>query len=167
MTMKVEGKSWKFGDDVNTDLIVPGKYLELVDPHEIANHAMEGIDPEFPRKVSKGDVVVGGKNFGCGSSREHAAIALKYIGVGAVVAESFARIFYRNAINLGLPILECPGIASAVSECDVLEIDLTGGKVVNTTTGKELSFVPLPGFMVDVLDEGGLVKYLKKKLDEW
>ena len=165
--MKVSGKAWKFGDDVNTDLIVPGKYLELVDPHEMAKHAMEGIDPDFPDKVSEGDVVVGGSNFGCGSSREHAAIALKYVGVGAVVAESFARIFYRNAINLGLPALECPGISEAVSEGDSLEIDLTGGKVVNATTGKELEFVPLPDFMVEVLDEGGLVTYIRNHLDEW
>jgi 3-isopropylmalate/(R)-2-methylmalate dehydratase small subunit len=165
--MKVSGKAWKFGDDVNTDLIVPGKYLELVDPHEMAKHAMEGIDPDFPGKVSEGDVVVGGSNFGCGSSREHAAIALKYVGVGAVVAESFARIFYRNAINLGLPALECPGISEAVSEGDSMEIDLTGGKVVNATTGKELEFVPLPGFMVEVLEEGGLVTYIRNHLDEW
>jgi len=165
--MKVSGKAWKFGDDVNTDLIVPGKYLELVDPHEMAKHAMEGIDPSFPGKVSEGDVVVGGSNFGCGSSREHAAIALKYVGVGAVVAESFARIFYRNAINLGLPALECPGISEAVSEGDSLEIDLTGGKVVNATTGKELEFVPLPEFMVEVLGEGGLVTYIRNHLDEW
>ena len=165
--MNVSGKAWKFGDDVNTDLIVPGKYLELVDPHEMAKHAMEGIDLDFPGKVSEGDVVVGGSNFGCGSSREHAAIALKYVGVGAVVAESFARIFYRNAINLGLPALECPGISEAVSEGDSLEIDLTGGKVVNATTGKELDFVPLPGFMVEVLDEGGLVTYIRNHLDEW
>ncbi len=165
--MKVSGKAWKFGDDVNTDLIVPGKYLELVDPHEMAKHAMEGIDPDFPGKVSEGDVVVGGSNFGCGSSREHAAIALKYVGVGAVVAESFARIFYRNAINLGLPALECPGISEAVSEGDSLEIDLTGGKVVNATTGKELEVVPLPEFLVEVLDEGGLVTYIRNHLDEW
>ena len=165
--MKVSGKAWKFGDDVNTDLIVPGKYLELVDPYEMAKHAMEGIDPDFPGKVSEGDVVVGGSNFGCGSSREHAAIALKYVGVGAVVAESFARIFYRNAINLGLPALECPGISEAVSEGDSLEIDLTGGKVVNATTGKELEFVPLPEFMVEVLGEGGLVTYIRNHLDEW
>ena len=165
--MKVKGKAWKFGDDVNTDLIVPGKYLELVDAYEMAKHAMEGIDPDFPGKVGEGDVVVGGSNFGCGSSREHAAIALKYAGVGAVVAESFARIFYRNAINLGLPALECPGVAEAVSEGDSLEIDLTGGKVVNATTGVELDFVPLPGFMVEVLDEGGLVTYIRNHLDEW
>ncbi len=165
--MKVSGKAWKFGDDVNTDLIVPGKYLELVDPHEMAKHAMEGIDPDFPGKVSEGDVVVGGSNFGCGSSREHAAIALKYVGVGAVVAESFARIFYRNAINRGLPALECPGISDAVSEGDSLEIDLTGGKIVNATTGKELDFVPMPEFMVEVLGEGGLVTYIRNHLDEW
>jgi len=165
--MKVSGKAWKFGDDVNTDLIVPGKYLELVDPHEMAKHAMEGIDPDFPDKVSEGDVVVGGTNFGCGSSREHAVIALKYVGVGAVVAESFARIFYRNAINLGLPALECPGISEAVSEGDSLEIDLKRGKVVHATTGKELEFVPLPGFMVEVLGEGGLVTYIRNHLDEW
>ena len=165
--MKVSGKAWKFGDDVNTDLIVPGKYLELVDPYEMANHAMEGIDPDFPGKVSEGDVVVGGSNFGCGSSREHAAIALKYVGVGAVVAKSFARIFYRNAINLGLPALECPGISEAVNEGDSLEIDLTGVKVVNATTGKELEFVPLPEFMVEVLGEGGLVTYIRNHLDEW
>jgi len=165
--MNVKGNAWKFGDDVNTDLIVPGKYLELVDPSEMAKHAMEGVDPEFPEKVAEGDVVVGGTNFGCGSSREHAAIALKYVGVGAVVAESFARIFYRNAINLGLPALECPGIAGAVSEGDELEIDLTGGKVVNVTTGKELEFMPLPEFMVEVLTEGGLVPYLKKNMEKW
>ena len=165
--MNVSGKAWKFGDDVNTDLIVPGKYLELVDPYEMAKHAMEGIDPDFPTKVSEGDVVVGGSNFGCGSSREHAAIALKYVGVGAVVAKSFARIFYRNAINLGLPALECPGISEAVNEGDSLEIDLTGGKVVNATTGKELEFVPLPEFMVEVLGEGGLVTYIRNHLDEW
>ncbi|HUS77773.1 MAG TPA: 3-isopropylmalate dehydratase small subunit [Patescibacteria group bacterium] len=165
--MKVKGNAWKFGDDVNTDLIVPGKYLELVDPYEMAKHAMEGVDPEFPEKVAEGDIVVGGTNFGCGSSREHAAIALKYVRVGAVVAESFARIFYRNAINLGLPALECPGIADAVSEGDELEIDLTGGKVVNVTTGKELEFMPLPEFMVEVLTEGGLVPYLKKNMEKW
>ena len=167
MNIRLEGMTWKFGDDVNTDLIVPGKYLELVDYNEIALHAMEGIDPDFPKKVRKGDIVVGGRNFGCGSSREHAAIALKHVGVGAVVAESFARIFYRNAINLGLPALECPGIAEAVREGDVLDIDLIGWKVKNKTTGRELSFVPLPSFMVAILNEGGLVAYLTSHKDEW
>jgi len=165
--IRLKGKSWMFGDDVNTDLIIPGKYLELVDPEEMALHAMEGIDPEFPAKVGEGDIVVGGTNFGCGSSREHAPLALKHAGVGAVVAESFARIFYRNAINIGLPALECPGITQAVDEGDVIEIDLTGGNVVNVSTGKELDFVPLPGFMVEVLGEGGLVPYIRNHMDEW
>jgi len=165
--MRLKGKSWIFGDDVNTDLIIPGKYLELVDPEEMALHAMEGIDPEFPGKVEEGDIVVGGTNFGCGSSREHAPLALKHVGVGAVVAESFARIFYRNAINIGLPALECPGVTEIVSEGDTLEIDLTGGKVVNMSTKKELDFVPLPGFMVEVLGEGGLVPYIRNHMDEW
>lgn len=165
--MGLKGKAWKFGDDINTDLIIPGKYLELVDPQEMALHAMEGIDPEFPKKVQKGDIVVGGTNFGCGSSREHAPLALKHAGVGAVVAESFARIFYRNAINIGLPALECPGISDAVSDGDALEIDLTDGKVKDRTTGEELGFVPLPGFMVEVLGEGGLVAYIRNQLDEW
>jgi 3-isopropylmalate/(R)-2-methylmalate dehydratase small subunit len=165
--IRIVGKAWKYGDDVNTDLIVPGKYLELVDPEEMALHAMEGIDPEFPQKITKGDIVVGGANFGCGSSREHAPLALKYAGVGAVIAESFARIFYRNAINVGLPALECPGIIDAVEEGDQLEVDITGGKVRNLSKNVELEFVPLPGFMVDVLGEGGLVTYIKNHLEEW
>ncbi len=164
---KIKGKVWRFGDDVNTDLIIPGKYLELVDPQAMALHAMEGIDPDFPNKVEEGDIVVGGRNFGCGSSREHAPLALKHAGVGAVVAESFARIFYRNSVNIGLPALECPGIADAVSDGDNLEIDLTGGGVKNRTTGEELGFVPLPGFMVEILGEGGLVTYIRNHLDEW
>jgi len=155
-----------FGDDVNTDLIIPGKYLELVDPEEMARHAMEGIDPEFPKKIQKGDIVVGGTNFGCGSSREHAPLALKYAGVSAVVAESFARIYYRNSINIGLPALECPGIVEAVDDGDVVEVDITSGTVKNVRTGAELSFTPLPGFMVEILREGGLVTYIRNHLDE-
>ena len=165
--MKQKGKAWKFGDDVNTDLIIPGKYLELVDPEEMAEHAMEGIDSEFPKKIQKGDIVVGGTNFGCGSSREHAPLALKYAGVSAVVAESFARIFYRNSINIGLPALECPGIVKAVDDGDVVEIDVTGGTVKNTRTGAELNFTPLHGFMVEILREEGLVMYIRNHLDEW
>jgi len=167
MNTKLEGRTWKFGDDINTDLIVPGKYLELVDYDQIALHAMEGIDLDFHRKVRMGDIVVGGRNFGCGSSREHAAIALKHVGVGAVVAESFARIFYRNAINLGLPVLECRGIVEAAGEGDILGIDLIVGRIRNKTTGRELNFASLPGFMVEILDDGGLVPYLKKHKGEW
>ena len=165
--IKLEGRAWKFGDDINTDLIVPGKYLELTDPYEMAKHAMEGSDPDFPNKASKGDIVVGGKNFGCGSSREHAALALRYLDLGAIVVESFARIFYRNAINVGIPALECPGITEEVEEGDTLEIDLTAGVITNKRTGKKLSFNPVPEFMVKVLNEGGLVPYLKKHMDEW
>ena len=165
--MKRVGRAWKYGDDVNTDYIIPGKYLELVDPEEMARHAMEGIDPGFPEKISEGDVVVGGRNFGCGSSREHAPLALKHAGVGAVIAESYARIFYRNAINIGLPALECPGITEAVSNGDVLEVDVTGGAIMNTTKGVRLSFTPLPEFMVDVLNEGGLAPYLRKNMEDW
>ena len=165
--MKQKGKVWMFGDDVNTDLIIPGKYLELVDPEEMAEHAMEGIDPDFPRKIQKGDIVVGGTNFGCGSSREHAPLALKYAGIDAVIAESFARIYYRNSINIGLPALECPGITEAVEEGDTVEVDVTGGTVKNTRTGAELSFTSLPGFMIEILGEGGLVMYIRNHMDEW
>jgi len=165
--VKLKGKVWKFGDDINTDLIVPGKYLELTDPYEMAQHAMEGSDPNFPKKVSKGDIVVGGKNFGCGSSREHAALALRYLDIGAVVVESFARIFYRNAINVGIPALECPGITNAVEEGDILDIDLIGGIITNINKSVKLKFTPIPDFMVKVLNEGGLVPYLKKHMEEW
>lgn len=165
--MKHKGKAWIFGDDVNTDLIIPGKYLELVDPEEMAKHAMEGIDPDFPKKIQKGDLVIGGTNFGCGSSREHAPLALKYAGISAVIAESFARIYYRNSINIGLPALECPGITGAVKEGDTVEVDVTGGTVKNIRTGVELNFTPLPDFMIDVLNEGGLVGYLKKNMESW
>jgi 3-isopropylmalate/(R)-2-methylmalate dehydratase small subunit len=167
MSEKITGKAWTFGDDVNTDLIVPGKYLELIDPYEMAKHAMEGVDPEFPNKASKGDFVIGGTNFGCGSSREHAALALRYLDLGAVIVESFARIFYRNAINVGIPALECPGITKAVKEGDTLEVDLASGVILNERTGEKLSFTPVPLFMVKVLNEGGLVPYLKKNMDEW
>ena len=165
--MKRVGRVWRYGDDVNTDYIIPGKYLELVDPEEMAQHAMEGIDPGFPDKITKGDIVVGGRNFGCGSSREHAPLALKYAGVGAVIAESYARIFYRNSINIGLPALECLGIAGAVSDGAVLEVDVTGGTIINKSTGVMLSFTPLPEFMVEVLNEGGLAPYLRKNMVDW
>ena len=165
--MKLSGRAWRFGDDVNTDLIMPGKYLELVDPEEMALHAMEGIDPRFVERVQEGDILVGGRNFGCGSSREQAPLALKHSGVGAVVAESFARIFYRNAINVGLPALECRGIAGAVGEGDTLEIDVAEGTIVDADNGVRLKFSPMPGFMVDVLKEGGLVPYMRKQMGRW
>ena len=165
--MKIRGRVWKFGDDVNTDLIIPGKYLELTDPREMAKHAMEGVDPTFSERIGAGDIVAAGRNFGCGSSREHAPLALKYAGVGAVVAESYARIFYRNAINIGLPALECHGVAAAVDEGDMLEIDPTTGLIENISNGTRLRSTPLPGFMVDVLSEGGLASYLRRHMEEW
>jgi len=164
--MKVTGKVWKYGDDVNTDYIIPGRYMELTEPVEMAKHAMEGIDPTFVGGVRKGDVVVGGRNFGCGSSREHAPLALKYAGVGCVVAESYARIFYRNAVNVGLPALECRGISAAVERGDTLEIDLGGGVVTNLNRRTKLEFTPLPPFMLEVLEAGGLVPYLRR-VDDW
>ena len=164
--MKIRGRVWVYGDNVNTDYIIPGKYMELTDPEEMATHAMEGIDSEFAASIQKDDIVVGGTNFGCGSSREHAPLALKYAGVGCVLAESFARIFYRNCINIGLPGLECPGIQAIVKKGDKVEVDVTGGWVKNLTTGKELRFKPLPSFMVEVLNAGGLAPFLSKT-EEW
>ena len=164
--MEIKGKAWNYGDDINTDFILPGIYLELTDPEEMAGHAMEGIDPDFAGKVKKGDVVIGGRNFGLGSSREHAPIALKYSGVSAVVAEGFARIFYRNAINLGLPALECPDISKEVKTGDTVEIDLNGGKII-INNKKELSFSPVPEFMMNILDSGGLREYIKKNRKDW
>ena len=163
--MKIKGKAWNYGDNINTDFMIPGRYLELTDPVEMAKHAMEGVDPGFAKKVHKGDVVIGGKNMGLGSSREHAPLALKYAGVGAVVAESFARIFYRNSFNVGLAAIECSGIRTVMTG-DEIEIDTTTGTI--TVNGKKkLEIKPLPEFMVQLLDDGGLVPYLKKHLDSW
>jgi len=165
--MRLSGKVWKFGNDINTDLIIPGKYLELTDPQEMAKHAMEGADPTFVKRFNSGDLIVGGRNFGCGSSREHAPLALKYVGVGAVLAESYARIFFRNAINVGLPAFVCPGISEGANDGDSLDLDTAKGIVENITTGRTLNFSPLPEFMVEILNEGGLVSYLKNHMDEW
>jgi len=164
--MKLKGNAWKYGDNINTDYIIPGRYMELTDPEEMAEKVFEEHDPSFRIGVKKGDIVVGGENFGCGSSREHAPIALLGNGVSIVLAESFARIFYRNAINIGLPALECPGIHEAVEKGDLLEVDVTGGSVKNHSNGKELKFKPLPPFMVEVLNAGGLAPYLNKT-EEW
>jgi 3-isopropylmalate/(R)-2-methylmalate dehydratase small subunit len=164
--MKLKGNAWKYGDNINTDYIIPGRYMELTDPEEMAEKVFEEHDPSFRKGVKNGDIVVGGGNFGCGSSREHAPIALLGNGVSIVLAESFARIFYRNAINIGLPALECPGIHEAVEKGDLLEVDVTGGSVKNHSNGKTLRFKPLPPFMVEVLNAGGLAPYLNKT-EEW
>lgn len=162
--MKVTGKAVIFGDDVNTDVIIPSKYLTLLDPEELAKHAMEGLAQGFAEKARGGVILVAGKNFGCGSSREQAPIALKYAGVRCVVAEFFARIFYRNAINIGLPVLESPGISGEVDEGDLLIVDLEEGKIVNETKNKIINALRLPGFILDILKDGGLINHLKKKI---
>lgn len=163
--MKINGKAWNYGDNINTDFMLPGRYLELTDLNELARHAMEGIDPAFAKKVQKGDIVVGGRNMGLGSSREHAPLALKYAGVGAVVAESFARIFYRNAFNVGLAAIECPGISKKARTGDEVEIETTSGIIM--VNGEKLRIKSLPDFMVQLLNEGGLVPYLRNHMKEW
>ena len=159
--MKLKGKAWKFGDDISTDHITPGRYYHLrSNMPELAKHIMEDADPEFPEKFKPGDFIVAGKNFGMGSSREHAPLALKIAGVSAVIAKSFARIFYRNAINIGLPLLiaDTDGIDSG----DELEVDLGMGIIVNITKGDEIRVKPIPEIMLKILNEGGLVSYVKK-----
>lgn len=150
------GKAHLFGKNIDTDQIYPGQYLELVEPEDAARHCLEGADPGFAARVQAGDIVVAGTNFGCGSSREHAAIALKHAGVAAVVAESFARIFYRNAINLALPLLVCKGISTQAADGDTLEIDLGKGTVHNTRTGKTLEGEKLSPYAMNILDKGGI-----------
>lgn len=162
--MKVTGTAIKFGGNIDTDVILPGKYLVLISPHDLAKHAMEGLDPAFPEKAAKGVIVVGGTNFGCGSSREQAPLALKYAGVKCVLAESFARIFFRNAINIGLPVIECKGISASVDNGDEIAVDFEAGKVQNITNGKSLQAPKLPPFIVEILADGGLIENLRKRL---
>ena len=164
--MNVKGKAWKFGADVDTDAIIPARYLVSTDPAFLAKHCMEDADVSFAGKVQPGDVIVAGKNFGCGSSREHAPIAIKAAGVGCVIAHSFARIFYRNAFNMGLPILECPEAAEAISAGDDLEIDLDGGQVINRTRGETYQAQPIPPFMQQLLQAGGLIPYVQQQLKQ-
>jgi 3-isopropylmalate/(R)-2-methylmalate dehydratase small subunit len=164
--MKVKGTAIKFGDNVNTDVILPGIYLVLMDPKDLAKHALEGLDPKFPEKAKKGVILVGGKNFGCGSSREQAPLALKYAGVQCVLAESFARIFFRNAINIGLPAIEAKGITSAVEDGDQLEVNFEAGKIQNISKKKSLQANKLPPFIVEILADGGLIENLRKRIQK-
>lgn len=158
----MQGKAWKFKDHVDTDLIIPARYLNTHDPVELAKHCMEDADASFAEKVSKGDIIVAGENFGCGSSREHAPVAIKAAGVSAVVAKSFARIFFRNAINIGLPIVELPA-TDEIKEGDTLNIDVDNGSLKDITTGKTYKIEPFPPFMKNIIDKGGLVEYVKSK----
>ncbi|NOQ29942.1 MAG: 3-isopropylmalate dehydratase [Helicobacteraceae bacterium] len=159
----IQGKVWKFGKDVDTDLIIAARYLNTSVAEELAKHVMEDADPEFVNKMSKGDIIVAGDNFGCGSSREHAPIALKAAGVAAVIAPTFARIFYRNSFNMGLPIFELPESAE-ISEGDVVSVNMDSGEITNKTTNKTYKFTPIPEFMQELLSVGGLMKYAEKEV---
>ncbi len=162
--MQVRGKVWRFGDDVDTDVIIPARYLTTFDPDELAEHVMEDIDPEFAGKVQPGDIIVAGKNFGCGSSREHAPIAIKAAGVRVVVAESFARIFYRNAINIGLAVVESPEACKATEMDDILEVDTDEGGVLNVRTGDTYPAKPYPEYVQQIIDAGGLMNAVAQRV---
>ncbi len=161
--MKLSGKVHKFGADIDTDAIRPARYLNTFDPDELAQHCMEDADPLFPSRVEAGDIIVADKNFGCGSSREHAPIAIKGAGVSCVIARSFARIFYRNSINIGLPILECDAVIDAVQEGDELEVDLETGVIINKRSNEQFQAIPFPEFMQAIITRGGLINYVKAK----
>ena len=161
--MKLEGTVFKYGDNVDTDVIIPARYLNSSDPKELASHCMEDIDKEFVSRVKSGDIIVAAKNFGCGSSREHAPIAIKAAGVSIVIAETFARIFYRNAINIGLPIMECPEAAREIRAGDRVEVDLDSGIVTDVTQGKTWKGQAFPPFMQNIISAGGLIPYINSK----
>lgn len=159
----MEGTALKFGDDVNTDEIIPARYLNTIDPDELAKHCMEDSDPDFMKKLQPGDFIVAGQNFGCGSSREHAPIAIKSAGISAVIAGTFARIFYRNAINIGLPIVESAQAAEDIDDGDRLKLDLTAGIIENVTKGKQYKALPFPEEMQEIINAGGLMEFIKKQ----
>ncbi len=160
----MQGKVWKFGENIDTDLIIAARYLNTSDPIELAKHVMEDADPEFTSKMNIGDIMVAGENFGCGSSREHAPIAIKAAGISAVIAPTFARIFYRNAFNMGLPIFELKE-ADEINEGDTIRVDMDKGEVVNITQSKTYKFTPIPDFMQSLVDAGGLIEFAKKELE--
>ncbi|MBO5930443.1 MAG: 3-isopropylmalate dehydratase small subunit [Clostridia bacterium] len=162
--MKTKGKVFKYGDNVDTDVIIPARYLNTSDAKELSLHCMEDIDTEFVKKVETGDILVAGWNFGCGSSREHAPLVIKTCGTGCVIAKSFARIFYRNAINIGLPILECETAADEISAGDIVEVDFDTGKIIDVTTGKTYQAQPFPEFIQDIIKSGGLLASLKEAI---
>ncbi len=162
--MKAHGHVFKYGDNVDTDVIIPARYLNTSDAKELAAHCMEDIDAEFVSKVKDGDIMVATRNFGCGSSREHAPLAIKTAGVSCVIAATFARIFYRNSINIGLPILECPEAVAGINAGDEVEVDFDSGKITNVTSGKTFQAQPFPAFMQEIIKADGLVNQLKAKL---
>ena len=160
----LQGRVWKYGDNIDTDVIIPARYLNMSTPEELAQHCMEDIDPTFAGTVEAGDIIVGGENFGCGSSREHAPLAIKGSGVSCVVAESFARIFYRNAINIGLPILVCVDAAQDAEKGDELRVNLETGEITNLSSGKTYQTSPFPAFIMAIIEAGGLIPYTRAKL---
>jgi 3-isopropylmalate/(R)-2-methylmalate dehydratase small subunit len=159
----IRGKVWKFGDHVDTDVIIPARYLNAPEPSELAKHCMEDIDSSFAGAVQAGDIMVGGWNFGCGSSREHAPVAIQASGITCVIAASFARIFYRNSINIGFPILECPEASEAIRAGDIVTVDTETGKITDETTGQVFEAKPFPPFIQKIVESGGLLPYLKEK----
>lgn len=163
MINKLNGKVWKFGDDINTDLIIPARYLNTTKPEELAAHLMEDADAQFSKKINLGDIMVGGKNFGCGSSREHAPLAIKAAGMGAVIAKSYARIFFRNAINIGLPILESESAADKLESGNQIEIDFKTGTITNMTKHETYQATVFPEFMQQLINAGGLMAWIKKE----
>jgi 3-isopropylmalate dehydratase small subunit len=160
---KITGRVWKLGDNIDTDVIFPGKYLPIIDAPEMAKHALEGYDPEFPRKIKAGDIIVAGSNFGCGSSREQAATCLKYAGISCVVAKSFSRIFFRNAINQGLALVQSKDAPDHIQDGQTATIDFTSGEIIAPNEEK-FSFPPLPDFLMGILNDGGLIPHVKKSL---
>ncbi len=160
--MKIEGRVWKFGSDIDTDAIIPARYLNQSDPKELAKHVMEDERPEFLKEVKKGDILLAEKNFGCGSSREHAPVALKAVGISCIIAKSFARIFYRNGLNLGLPLLESSEASKEIKEGDRVRVNLTTGEIFDLTQKKKFSAKPIPAFMQELLRDGGLIRHLQK-----
>ncbi len=162
----IQGKVIKYGHNVDTDVIIPARYLNTSDPNELAQHCMEDLDKDFVKKVQKGDIMVAGKNFGCGSSREHAPIAIKASGISCVIAETFARIFYRNAINIGLPIMECPEAAQDIEDGDVVSVDVYSGVITNITKNKTYQGTPFPEFMQNIIKAEGLINYVKGRVSK-
>lgn len=160
----LKAKAWKYGDNIDTDVIIPARYLTSSDPKHLAKHCMEDVDAEFVNKAEEGDFIIGGKNFGCGSSREHAPIAIKAAGISCVIAKSFARIFYRNSFNMGLPILDCPEAVDGIGDGDEIEVNLSEGVIRNLSTGEEFRAEPIPPFMRELIDAGGLIGYARSKI---
>jgi len=162
--MILEGKAHRYGRDIDTDVMIPARYLTTTDPAVLASHCMEGLDPEFAKKVKEGDILVAEENFGCGSSREHAPLAIKATGIGCIIAKSFARIFFRNAINIGLPILECAVAVESIKDGDRIRVDLSKGEIVNLSTNQTFEATPFPEFMQEIITKGGLINYVKEKM---